>query len=233
MHIAICDDNIADRHQMERLFKKESDARKEVYGPLYIDSFGSSAPLLANPRQYNAFFIDLCHTENTNTTDVVNTLISYGINVPIILCSSVIDYSTLSFPSNVIFLQKPIKASDLHHCIDYIQNHVKQIKPSIEIRDDYHTFYLKEEEIMYVTKKRGRLTITLSDGQTLSTNPTMEQFFSQVESLSTFVVANHRTIINVEHIHSLIRNKAIMNDDTIIKVQHSVLHKIQEIMSQK
>ena len=41
MHIAICDDNIADRKQLERLLKRESDKRKAKTGLLFADSFGN------------------------------------------------------------------------------------------------------------------------------------------------------------------------------------------------
>ena len=37
MHIAICDDNIADRKQTERLLGKESDRRAKTESVLYID----------------------------------------------------------------------------------------------------------------------------------------------------------------------------------------------------
>ena len=57
MHIAICDDHIADRKQMERLLSRESDRRIKTTGNLYIDSFGSVSALLHAPMIYNLFFI--------------------------------------------------------------------------------------------------------------------------------------------------------------------------------
>ena len=49
MHIAICDDNVADRKQLERLLKRESDKRASSTGIIYADSFGNASALLANP----------------------------------------------------------------------------------------------------------------------------------------------------------------------------------------
>ena len=37
MHIAICDDNIADRKQLERLLDRESDRRKGTSGVFFYD----------------------------------------------------------------------------------------------------------------------------------------------------------------------------------------------------
>ena len=41
MHLAVCDDHLVDRKQMERLLGRESDRRIHTTGVLYIDSFGS------------------------------------------------------------------------------------------------------------------------------------------------------------------------------------------------
>ena len=40
MHIAICDDNIADRKHLERLLSRESDKRMGTPNLLYVDSYG-------------------------------------------------------------------------------------------------------------------------------------------------------------------------------------------------
>ena len=71
MHIAVCDDNVADRKQLERLLKRESDKRAASTGIIYTDSFGNSTSLLSNPMQYDAFYIDMCLTEGTTGTDVL------------------------------------------------------------------------------------------------------------------------------------------------------------------
>ena len=87
MHIAVCDDNVADRKQLERLLKRESDKRAASTGIIYTDSFGNSTALLSNPMQYDAFYIDMCLTEGTTGTDVVNALTAQGtLTGLIVLC---------------------------------------------------------------------------------------------------------------------------------------------------
>ena len=56
MHIAVCDDNGADRKQLERLLSRESDKRMETTGNLYVTSYGNPESLLQNPRQFDVFF---------------------------------------------------------------------------------------------------------------------------------------------------------------------------------
>ena len=63
MHLAICDDHIADRKQMERLLGRESDRRLNTTGVLYVDSFGNRDAILTTPMIYDGLFIDM--TEET------------------------------------------------------------------------------------------------------------------------------------------------------------------------
>ena len=56
MHIAICDDNVADRKQLERLLGRESDKRKSDTGVFYTDSYGDCEVLGRNPMPYDLFF---------------------------------------------------------------------------------------------------------------------------------------------------------------------------------
>ena len=101
MHIAICDDNVADRKQLERLLKRESDKRAQNSGILYVDSYGHPESLLTKSMQYDAFFIDICKTEGLTGIDVVTSLTGLGNAAPIILCSSLINYREYQLPEQI------------------------------------------------------------------------------------------------------------------------------------
>ena len=75
MHVAICDDNGADRKQLERLLTRESEKRHTDEGTIYADSYGNATNLLANPLQYDAIFIDICHTPGVTVKEIVDTLL--------------------------------------------------------------------------------------------------------------------------------------------------------------
>ena len=59
MHLAVCDDNIADRKQTERLLGRESDRRSNTTGVLYVDSFGNRNAILSTPMIYDGLFMDM------------------------------------------------------------------------------------------------------------------------------------------------------------------------------
>ena len=84
MHIAICDDNIADRKQLERLLKRESDKRAGTTGSFYTDSFGNCEILAINNMLYDLFFIDSSygseHPSIYNTGEHLRRYMEYNLN---------------------------------------------------------------------------------------------------------------------------------------------------------
>ena len=93
MHIAVCDDNVADRKQMERLLTREGDKRRGLVSGLYVDSFGSSASLLYTPMDYDVYFLDF-NSENTTGIDIVKALIEGGKrSIFVLCCGKVIKHS--------------------------------------------------------------------------------------------------------------------------------------------
>ena len=95
MYFAICDDNIADRKQSERLLKRQAErVLKESGEQVYIDSFGNKEAFMIRPQMYQALFIDMTLDE-TNGFVIAKTLLDIGITKPIILCCS-------SIPSTII-----------------------------------------------------------------------------------------------------------------------------------
>jgi len=218
MHIAVCDDNIADRKQLERLLKRESDRRSSTTGILYTDSFGSADSLLHNPRQYDAFYIDMCQSDNTTGIDVVHTLLEDGINVPIVLCCSKINYREHSFPENVIFLDKPIQTGALSQSIDLALDIKKNALPLIELREEKDTFYVTEPDILYCVEEGRFVVITLADSRKVHLCTDIANFFSQVENHVVFLAPSPKSIINCRHIASIRGRKATMIDGTAFKV---------------
>ena len=117
MHIAVCDDNIADRKQTERLLGRQSDRIfKETGERIWIDSYGNVEAFMQNPQMYQGLFVDM-KGDDCDGFDILKMLLYAGIESPIVMCSSTIDYKSLVekegiTAENVYFLEKPIKVSN-------------------------------------------------------------------------------------------------------------------------
>lgn len=223
MHIAICDDNIADRKQLERLLKRETDKRLAAGCVVYVDSFGHPQNLLQNSMQYDAFFIDICKTENLTGVDVVNSLTALGNTAPVILCSSEIDYHACELPDRALFLDKPIKAAELSLVLDEAQKIKDSAVPLIELREDKGTLYVTEADIMYAVEDARTLYITLTDGRTAQIADTAMNFFFQVEKYPSFFAPGTHSVVNARYISSIHFHKLTMKDGKAFKATGRIL----------
>lgn len=223
MHIAICDDNMADRYQLERLLKRESDKRISSTGNWYTDAFGNCDALLSNPMRYDAFYIDVCKTEGITGVDVVNRLSEAGVNAPIILCCSDINYREFPFPANVFFLDKPIKADELADSLDHAVNIKNRAESLIEFREDKETYYVTEPDILYAVESGRYMVVTLTSGQTIHVLTNTANLFAQLAAYPSFIAPNHKTIINGRYISKLGLFKAVMTDGSVFKIHASCM----------
>ena len=213
MHVAICDDNGADRKQMERLLKRESDKRASTTGVLYVDSFGNMEALLANALMYDVFYLDMCMTPGVTVQDIIEGLAKKGSSAPVVLCCSKINYREQSFPPNVFFLDKAIKVSELSESIDRALE-LKDAAPSvIELRDEAGTIYVTEDEILYATAKGASIQITLTNGRTKRVRTDLYNLYSQWAAVhDCFLPPTGHFILNCNHIQTLGLLSATMSD---------------------
>ncbi len=199
MHVAVCDDNIADRKQTERLLGRESDRRAKITEGLYVDSYGNAAALLNTPMMYDIFYIDMCKTEGITGVDIALKLCTLGVQVPIYMCCSDIDYRQFELPENVFFLEKPIRKDDLCASLDHAYEIKKNAIPLIELREEKETFYVTEADILYAVEDGRHMNVTLTDGRCLRIASTANNLFDQWSHFDIFLAPNLKTIINVRY----------------------------------
>lgn len=107
MHVAICDDNVADRKHLERLLSRESDKRAGTPNILYVDSYGEKMHFLANPLKYNLIFMDMS-SEPGIVEFILEHLDEMGYHAPLILYSDKIDYTKIpNLPDYVVHAKSP------------------------------------------------------------------------------------------------------------------------------
>lgn len=223
MHIALCDDNVADRKQFERLVKRESDRRAAKDGILYVDSFGNADSLLTNPMQYDVFYIDMCKTPGITGADVATALREKGVNAPIVMCCSDINYREQGFSEDVIFLDKPIKADALSASIDHALKIMEQAVPLIELRLEKQTLYVTEPDILYAAERGRMLEVFLQDGRTIPLLDNAQNLFSQLEIYPMFFSPSMKVVLNGRYIKKLGFGKAVMTDGKSFRVSHSCM----------
>lgn len=201
MHIAICDDNIADRKQMERLLGRESDMRKKTTGVLYIDSFGDSASLLNAPMLYDLFFLDL-QGDSSQALNLAKRLRHAGVTAPIVLCRKEILEQPGSL-SSLYHLKKPVLAADLPSVLDMALTAKASAAHTVEIRCEKSTRYIESEKIAYAVP-HGYLTLLhFEDGEIVSMLGSLKDLYYLLESTKKFIFARKNMLVNLDCIDSL------------------------------
>lgn len=199
MHIAICDDNIADRKQLERLLKRESDNLRDKREPFYLDSYGNPEAVMSSPMLYEAFFIDMT-SSTKNGYEIAMDLIHVGVTAPIIMCISNINYKDYELPDNCYYLQKPIRVEELQHVLEIILKASDNKVPHIEIRTEKETVYVLENDIAYIVPDGRFIRIHLMDGTVLETAGNIENFYEEIKHLTRLLPVNYKAIVNVAYI---------------------------------
>ncbi len=220
MHIAICDDNVADRKQLERLLGRESDKRKADTGVFYTDSFGDSNALSKNPMPYDLFFLDIISGSEDGFAFALK-LRSIGVTAPIVLCSSKINYlsriTSAESASEFMHLNKPIMASELCQVLDKAIQMQQSRVPTIELRSEKDTYYVKEDDIVYAVSEGLHVHVFLNNGTKIPVIASMENFYHSVSMYSHMLMLTNKSLINIAYLDKILPTKVILKDGTAIK----------------
>ena len=234
MHIAVCDDNIADRKQLERLLKRESDKRKASSGLLYTDSFGDSRVLGRTPMQYDLFFVDMVEQEQDGFTFALS-LLKAGVCAPIVLCSSRINYlekmeALSDCPSQLLHLNKPILTAELSKILDEAEVLLSEKVPTIELRSESETFYVAEDDIIYAHRDGRYVHVFLTGGREVPLLTDMYNFYDQVAMYSHMVLINENSLFNIVYMKKYNFFKVTLSDGTEIKSTPSAVKYIKSAL---
>lgn len=219
MHIAICDDNVADRKQLERLLGRESDKRKTDTGVFYTDSFGDCNALIRNPMSYDLFFLDTASGEVDGLT-IAFRLRKIGVTAPIVLCSSKIDYLSMlsdEEASDFMHLNKPIITVELSATLDQAISMQQNRIPTIELRSDKDTFYVQEDDIIYALTDGVHVNVFLKSGITLPVPSTMENFYNSISMYTHMLLLTEKALINIAYLEKYTPFNVTLKNGTTVK----------------
>lgn len=231
MYIALCDSNIADRKQMERLLARESDKRIHKSGVFYIDTFGSPEALLHTPLVYDAYFLDVTDPEFT-AYDIACKLRENGIPAPVIYCISTIDYHN-SGPilPNSVFLQKPILVNELSLVLDELILQKKEHRvPRMEFRNNSDTFYLEEKDFVYCLGDKYYITIYLADHSAREATAFISNLWMELTPFPTLFLANKNTIVNARYVKEVSMFSVTLTTGETIKITPGLRKEIKRLM---
>lgn len=223
LYIAVCDDNIADRKQFERLLNREREERLCKSQILYVEVFGNLEALMMTPIKYDLFFIDVTNGLDTPTTqtvtgmDIAKKLRTLGITSPIVLCSSFIDYTAYGSPAkDITYLTKPVTIGQLSHLIDVAFEKQKTREPLIEIRGEKDTCYVPRHDIIYAKKKGLVVEVCLSNSRFITMYGNLKSFLHLLPDASAFGMCGTNCLVHFAHVSDIKKNAFVLDNKDVI-----------------
>ena len=239
MHIAICDDNIADRKQTERLMKRESDKLKARGDTLYCESFGNSGSLLFTPMQYDLFIIDIRNTPGSDSFEVAEKLIKKGVGSPICIIyprEDGLPEIPASFkdntPDRMLFLAKPLRQDELSELLKLVEDIRSNASSKIELRGEFDTLYVSGSDILYAERDGLHAAVRLISGSTFVTSSDVSTLFDEIkEEHLSFVMPSVNYMLNIDHIAALHFHTAVMSDKKSFKIGGPILKYVKSYLN--
>lgn len=233
MHLAVCDDHVADRKQMERLLGRESDRRISTSGVLYVDCYGSERSILSTPMIYDAIFMDM-NEEGADAVRIANALRRAGTKIPIVFCCGKVDYrQSPALPDNVLFLDKPIQAAALTDMIDELLVIVNSRDKRMEFRNMTETFYLLEDEIAYAHPQDDcHMILHLSNGKQQTAETSFKNFCATLSCYDSYVALNNNYVVNMAYIREISLFKVLLTDGTSLRLSIGEAGSLKKIIAE-
>lgn len=224
MHIAICDDNVADRKHLERLLSRESDKRAGTPNILYVDSYGEKTHFLANPLKYNLIFMDMT-SEPGIVEYILEHLEAMGYNAPLILYSSKIDYTAIpNLPKYVIHAQKPYIPDPLPDFLALGDANVTGHAVTVKVHRASIDKNVPKNSIMYIVDEDDHCHIHMTDNETFNVDENITELAKILEPFEEFVHVNKKSIINFRYVSAVMPASITMQDYTQIKISFFRYH---------
>lgn len=210
MHVAICDDNVADRKHLERLLARESDKRRGTPNVLYVDSYGDKDHFLINPLKYNLIFMDMCLESGTVET-IIKALVDMGYHAPLVLYSSRIDYAMIpNLPDFVFHARKPYIPEPLSQFLKLGDENVQGHVACITVHQNSTPTKVPKDEIEYSILESEQLVLYLLDGTRIDIDEDITALQLLLEPYEEFERVNKNGIANFKFVSAVMPLNVIM-----------------------
>lgn len=212
MHVAVCDDNVADRKHIERLLSRESDKRVGTPNILYVDSYGDKEHFLINPLKYNIIFMDMCSKPGI-VEEIIEQLGKMGYHAPLVLYSSKIDYTAIpNLPDYVIHAKKPYIPDPLPEYLKLGDANVIGNVITIQIHKNSILNSIPKDSIMYAIEAEHGSRLYLLDGKFTDVDETISELRKLLEPYEEFERVNKKTIANFKFVSAIMPFTIMMQD---------------------
>ena len=234
MHIAVLDDDVASRKQMERLLERASDDnKKNGLEGYYIDSYGAFDSLHSKAAMYDAIYIDIVDSDMKGH-EIAKSILNSGIQGKIILCISSLNYREIISSEDAeqfLFIDKPVNTEELNNTLSICEENRKNREPQIEIRTKDETLYVKYNEFLYAKALvAGKTTIVLKGRKDTIYYKDISMVRKAITEYPFMIAVNKDTVISTYHIDRVTSFHVHMDDGTSFPISLKMSSALKKIV---
>ena len=215
MHVAVCDDNVADRKHLERLLSRESDKRAGTPNILYIESFGNKEHFLKNPLKYNIVFMDMCSRAGL-VEEIIERLEEMSFNAPLVLYSSKYDYTAIkNLPAYVVHAKKPYIPEPLPELLALGDKNAAGSVVTLTVHIKGAVQHIPKNQLMYAMPTDNAdsgYKLFLSDGASFDVDEDISLVRQLLDPHDEFRLINKSCFVNFKYVASVMPLTIMMQD---------------------
>lgn len=224
LKIAICDDSKADVEQLEAALNAL------VSYQIYYDVYFSTEELLEytarHREKYQLYIFDIEMPDMTGL-ELAQEIRKSGTRALFVFLTGYSQYVMSVFDVITFdYIQKPINKEKLESVLSRAVHYLEMVKHDFVFHFRKNQFRISCGDILYIEKK-GRQAVIHTITENFKTNMTVSGIWKQLDS-RVFIHIHVSYIVNMEHLRSIERDEAVMDNGERLLVARAHMQELKE-----
>lgn len=227
LHIAVCDDEMAQRRQLKFIIAKHQPET-------IVDVFESGEEFLKafRPGVYDLIFMDIL-MPGMGGVDATSKIRAIDASVPIAFATSSKDHALEGYKNRVIrYLMKPFDPVEVGEVL-LLASQMKSSQGGITVRMNGKDLSFPFEKICYVEQNAHTLFLHMANGATLQMTGKLDDIEAQTPD-DTFMRCHKSYLVNIAHVKNVDKDLQVfeMKDGECVHIRRESLREASRLLTE-
>ena len=232
LNIAIVDDNPTDTARLRSFIRTWHESSSPL--TLSTASYPSGEDMMRVfvPGSLQLVFMDIL-MGGTNGVDTARQIRRLDSEVLIVFLTTSRDFAFEAFPVHPFdYIIKPCTKKNVAGVLDEALRFLNAYDPKITLRLPHSVMTIPARLIASAVSRSHTVELTLTDGQTLTSNMTFREVERELSQHSSFLLCNRGIILNMSQISAMKDGTFIMKDGAVFPIRVNGQAKVRDAFSQ-
>ena len=224
LRIAICDDNRADVERLETVLDEL--CCYSVYYDVYFEARELIEYIALHRVNYHLYIFDIEMPDMTGL-ELAKEIRQRGSKALFVFLTGYSQYVMDVFDVfTFAYIQKPVTIEKLDQVLSRAVHYLEMVKHDFVFHFRKNQFRISCGDILYIEKK-GRQAVIHTITENFKTNMTVSEIWKQLDS-RVFIHIHVSYIVNMEHLRSIERDEAVMDNGERLLVARAHMQELKE-----